>query len=141
MVRTYCFIDASNLRHSYRIDYFKLFKYLKKRFDAKKIYYFGDIFVGDYYALHDYLNLSSIDLNKLERWLDKDKHKKPLGEMKFIKKIKYFGYRTYIKPLKVMRGGKCKADCDIDISVKIIGEKNDFDRLILVSGDGDFLPL
>ncbi len=34
-----------------------------------------------------------------------------------------------------------KADCDVDLAVKAIAEIDNYDRILLLSGDIDFLPL
>lgn len=36
---------------------------------------------------------------------------------------------------------KRKANCDVDMAFHIMKEKDNFNRAIILSGDGDFLPL
>lgn len=48
-MRTYAFIDASNLFYGgekslgWKIDYAKLFSYLEGKYGADKVYYFGGV--------------------------------------------------------------------------------------------------
>lgn len=47
-MKTYAFIDASNIIYGtrdegWKVDFRKLFKYLKERYKCKKIYYFAGI--------------------------------------------------------------------------------------------------
>ena len=34
-----------------------------------------------------------------------------------------------------------KANCDVEMAFYLIKEKDNFDRVIILSGDGDFLPI
>ena len=36
---------------------------------------------------------------------------------------------------------KRKANCDVDMAFHLMKEKDNFDRIIVLSGDGDFLPV
>ncbi len=144
-MKTVCYIDASNLmKNGYDVDHQKLFGYLKKRFNAD-IFYFGAIFVGNYYYKHNFLESDYLDLSVLERFNDKEiidgeekqKIRKQIG---FIKKLNSFGFQTSIKPLKIMTNGKRKADCDVNITVEGMKKLENYDKFILFSGDGDFLP-
>ena len=49
-------------------------------------------------------------------------------------------FEIKIKPLKIMLNGKRKADCDVNIVVEGMSNFNDYQKIILFSGDGDFLP-
>ena len=82
------------------------------------------------------LTIPRLDGIKIEE-KDKEKIKK---QIKFIKKLESFGFITKIKPLKIMPDGKKKSDCDINIVVEGMDNLTRFDRLILLSGDGDFMP-
>ena len=65
--------------------------------------------------------------------------------MRFYKKLESFDYKIILKPVKLYEQDdgsvKRKADCDVDMTIKIIKEINNFDRAIVLSGDGDFLPI
>lgn len=143
-MKTICYIDASNLmKTGYRVDHKKLCNYLKKRFNAKVIY-FGAMFVGKYFKKHNFLESDFLDLNDLDQYLKKckdDLEKEQITkQINFIQKLKKFGFETKIKPLKIMLNGKKKADCDVNIAVDGMENTTNYDKFILFSGDGDFLP-
>lgn len=115
--KTYAFIDASNIIYGtrdegWKMDFKKLHKYLKERYYCSKIYYFAG--------------------------LDKDNKK----QENFYKKLKFFGYNLILKPVKIYRqssGGVVrKANCDVDLTFYAMRDKDNFDRGIFLTGDGDF---
>jgi len=60
-------------------------------------------------------------------------------------KLQKFGYELRLKPVKlyVQEDGttKRKANCDVEIPFYLMKEKDNFERVIILSGDGDFLPV
>ncbi len=143
-MKTICYIDASNLmRTGYRVDHKKLFNYLKKRFETE-IIYFGAIFVGKYFRKHNFLENDYLELDDVEKYFknyaDDIEKIQIIKQINFIKKLKQFGFKTRIKPLKIMLNGKRKADCDVNIVVEGMSNFNNYEKVILFSGDGDFLP-
>ena len=116
-VNTYAFIDASNIIYGtrdegWKVDFKKLYKYLKERYECKKIYYFGG------------------------------KEEKNEKQMKFYKKLESFGFKLVLKPVKIFKqpGGKQvrKANCDVDLTFYAMRDRDEFSRIIMLSGDGDF---
>jgi len=64
------------------------------------------------------------------------------GEEKtFFEALIKTGIETKIKDLQIFYGGLKKADWDVGIAVDAIKLAPQLDALILVTGDGDFLPL
>lgn len=117
---TYAFIDASNIIYGtrdegWKVDFQKLFKYLKERYSCNKIYYFGG----------------------LEPNNDQQK--------KFYKKLELFGYDLVLKPVKLYRqdDGSVvrKANCYVDLTFYAMRDKDTFQTGIFMSGDGDFAIL
>ena len=114
-MRTYAFIDASNIIYGARtegwlIDQKKLFNYLKTKFKTSKtLFYFGKY----------------------------DNNKKQLG---FLKKLESFGFTLKVKQIKRF-GNRQKANCDVDLTLNMVLLKEKYDRAIVLTGDGDFLPL
>jgi len=51
------------------------------------------------------------------------------------------GIETKERPLQIFYGGEKKADWDVGLTVDAIRLSSSLDAIILVSGDGDFLPL
>lgn len=62
----------------------------------------------------------------------------------FYQKLKSFGYTLILKPVKTYNdvdgNPTRKANCDVDMTLRMATEKDSFDRAIVLSGDGDFLP-
>ncbi len=62
-------------------------------------------------------------------------------ENNFFKALQDQGFKTKSKELQIFAGGHKKADWDVGISVDAIKMSKQLDVVILVTGDGDFLPL
>lgn len=163
MNKNYAFIDASNLFYGgekslgWKIDYAKLITYLKKRYNISEVYYFGGVEIHEY--KYDYLKNETVPIEKLktklENYIEQNGKKldeaklillsRHLGRIKFYLKLKKFGYRLYLKPLKLyyQENGSTqrKANCDVEMAFYLMREKDKFDKVIFMSGDGDFLPV
>jgi len=64
------------------------------------------------------------------------------GEEKtFFEALTKMGIETKVKDLQVFYGGLKKADWDVGITIDAIKLAPQLDTLVLVTGDGDFLPL
>lgn len=169
-MRTYVFIDASNLfygfdiEYGWKIDYNLLRKYLVEKYSAIDVLYFGgiDTAIGiqpnqEYF--HDYSGNETVNLNgyigHFESLLTVYKElsisqitlvKKFIQQAKFYRKLELFGYKLFLKPVKRFGKGEFnppqrKANCDVDLTVEAMANVELFDRAIILSGDGDFLPL
>ena len=70
---------------------------------------------------------------------------KHIKRVKFYIKLEEFGYKLFLKPVKLYEQEdgttKRKANCDVDMAFYLMKEKDTFDRAIVLSGDGDFLPV
>jgi uncharacterized LabA/DUF88 family protein len=62
-------------------------------------------------------------------------------EVNFFDALKNFGYEVKAKDLQVFFGGAKKGDWDIGIAMDTIELAPKLDAIVLVSGDGDFVPL
>lgn len=162
-MKTYVFIDASNLFYGgekslgWKIDYSKLIKYLQEKYQATEIYYFGGVETHGY--KYDYLKNETVPLEQLRRKLENyikengqklDEAKlillsRHLQRIKFYLKLQEFGYKLYLKPVKTYYqpdgGTERKANCDVEMAFYLMKEKDNFDRVLVLSGDGNFLPL
>lgn len=160
---TYVFIDSSNLFYGGRkslgwsIDHEKLFEYLKNRYSASEIYYFGGVEIHNF--PFDYIEHESVPIQKVCDYLIKSVESensqsntaiyeiltKYLKKIRFYLKIEKFGYNLILKPVKTyideFGNTKRKANCDVDMAFYLMRDKNLFDRVIVLSGDGDFLPV
>ncbi|MFN3301458.1 MAG: NYN domain-containing protein [Patescibacteria group bacterium] len=66
---------------------------------------------------------------------------KTLEEEAFFEALEKQGFEVKLKDLQVFFGGAKKADWDVGIAVDAIKLADKLDTVVLVSGDGDFLPL
>ncbi len=62
-------------------------------------------------------------------------------EKNFHDALEKIGYEVKSKDLQTFAGGAKKGDWDIGIAMDMIELANKLDTLVLVSGDGDFVPL
>src|SRR3989344_5792907 len=51
------------------------------------------------------------------------------------------GIETKTKPLQIFYGGAKKADWDVALAIDSIKMASKLDSVVIVSGDGDFIPL
>jgi len=161
--KTYAFIDASNLCYGGKeslgwvIDHQKLFKYLQNKYNASRILYFGGIEVYDYE--HDYLKNETVDISTVKKYLEEyiKANEKWLNDTQlmllniyikkanFYLKLNQFGFELWLKPIKRYPqddgSEKSKSNCDVDMAFLLMREKEKFDNAIIISGDGDFLPV
>ena len=163
VMRTYAFIDASNLFYGgekslgWRIDYKKFADYLQERYNVSKIYYFGGVEIHRF--PFDYLTEESVPIKEVEKYLIKyiDEKKRFMTEarlalidrhlqrIRFYGKLEQFGYHLILKPVKTFEDAEGnterKANCDVDMAFYMMRDRNAYDRAIFLSGDGDFLPV
>lgn len=62
-------------------------------------------------------------------------------EENFFDALKSFGYEVKAKDLQVFYGGAKKGDWDIGMAMDAIELAPKLDAILIVSGDGDFIPL
>ncbi len=62
-------------------------------------------------------------------------------EKTFFKALRKMGIEVKLKDLQVFPGGMKKGDWDVGIAVDAIKFSNYVDSIVIVSGDGDFIPL
>ena len=62
-------------------------------------------------------------------------------EQPFLEALEKIGVEARIKDLQIFPGGMKKADWDVGIAMDAVKLGNRIDALILMSGDGDFIPL
>ncbi len=61
-------------------------------------------------------------------------------EKNFFEILNKQGFETKIKDLQIFYGGAKKADWDVGITVDMIRMSESIDVIVLVSGDGDYIP-
>lgn len=162
-MKTYIYIDASNLFHGgkkslgWNIDYEKFYTYLKTKYEAEHVAYFGGVHIHKY--PFSYIEQEHVPINELEEYFDNiisvdntqlsdtqlilaNRYR---SRTKFYKKLRAFGYELFLKPLKVHidqdGNRRVKANCDIDMAYQMLQDIDKYDRVMMLSGDGDFLPI
>ncbi len=63
------------------------------------------------------------------------------GEDSFFEALEKAGIELRMKDIQVFSGGAKKADWDVGIAIDAIRMAGMFDVMVLVSGDGDFIPM
>jgi len=113
---TFVFIDASNIlygctRAGWKIDFEKLFHYLKTRYGADRVLYYAG--------------------------LDSDNKKQLL----FYELLQRFGYELRLVPVKTFTDGTRKGDVDARLAFEGMKYYNEYDKAIFLTGDGDYFWL
>ena len=62
-------------------------------------------------------------------------------EKTFLEALTQIGIETRLKDLQVFPGGVKKADWDVGMAMDAVKLGNRIDAIVLMSGDGDFIPL
>ncbi len=62
-------------------------------------------------------------------------------EKNFFEALTKLGIETKTKDLQIFAGGVKKADWDVGLAVDVMKMANRLDTVVIVSGDGDFVPL
>lgn len=162
-MKSFAFIDASNLFYGgekslgWKIDYEKLLNYLKEKYDVSSAFYFGGVEIHDF--KYDYQTDETVPLKNLEKYLRRLLEEKSdqldeaqilligrhLQRVRFYLKLEKFGYMLFLKPVKLYNQEdgttKRKANCDVDMAFHLMKEKDAFKKVVVLSGDGDFLPV
>jgi len=107
------FVDVQNIYYTTRQAYGRQFNYrrLWQRISAE-----GNIVAATAYATQR----------------DDDK------QIKFQDALKYIGFRVKLKPWIQRSDGSAKGDWDVGITIDILEAAKDVERVVLLSGDGDF---
>lgn len=145
-MKTYCFIDASNLFYGgekslgWKIDYKKLLNYLRNKYKILKAYYYAGVeLCGFPYSV---LNDKKINLRELLKYLIKNNQdSKIIQRVKFYLKLESFGYILNLKPVKIFKDGNHlvkKANCDVDLTFDLMRYFDKYNSVLILSGDGDF---
>lgn len=162
-MKTFAFIDASNLFYGgekslgWKIDYQKLLVYLRDKYQIGKAFYFGGVEIHNFNF--DYLKNETVPIEEVEKYLAEFIRKgeaKATDAMlmllhrhwrrtKFYLKLQKWGYELHLKPVKFYKQNddapRRKANCDVEMAFYLMKEIGNFDKAIILSGDGDFLPV
>ena len=112
-LKTYAFVDASNIiygasGYGWKMDFKKLTKYLKERYQVTRILYYA-----------------GVDMQNLK-------------QLKFYEKLQEFGIELRLVPVKTFSDGRKKADIDSKMTFEMMLYFKEYDKAIIMTGDGDF---
>lgn len=157
---TYAFVDAANLFYGgekslgWKIDYQKLFIYLRRKYRVRKVFYYAGVETDGFE--YSVLSGEPLRLNKLVLYLRKklkdstlneaeiillDKH---IKRVKFYLKLEQFGYILRLKPTKIYWDNNKltkKANCDVDLTFDLMRLMSQYSEAVILSGDGDFVSV
>lgn len=139
-IKTVAFIDAANIIYSakrelgFKVDLRKLVHYLKMRFNASKIFYYSGV------------NVKKIDYDTYDKMLYSFGliPRLKLTKFYFQQPKTYTVFCKYCKKKNIISSHqkiRFKANCDVDLTLDILDSINVYKQFILLSGDGDFVPL
>ncbi len=137
------FIDVQNLYHSAknlyrgRVNYKELLKHLigdRQLIRAMAYVVKSEGIEGARPASADTGRSKAVEVLR-------DAQSSPSGEAAFFEALENAGLELRTKDLQVYAGGMKKADWDVGMAVDAIRMAPFLDVVVLVTGDGDFLPL
>lgn len=113
MTKIAVFVDVQNIYYTCRQAYERQFNYKKlwQMLDNE-----GEIIKANAYAIH--------------RGDDR--------QLKFQNALKSIGFTVRLKPFIQRSDGSAKGDWDVGICIDVLDTAPDVDRVVLLSGDGDF---
>ena len=107
------FVDVQNIYYTSRDRFAKAFNY---RLFWRHISTQGNIVLANAYAIH--------------RGDDK--------QLKFQQALKHISFTVKLKPYIQRRDGSAKGDWDVGITIDVMSAAPTVDKIVLLSGDGDF---
>jgi len=140
------FVDGWNFKYAtydsfgIQVDFKKMLDYFSKGSILLRAYYYTGEWNDE--AIDHYIDLtnpSNQDDKKAELTSQRD------DQRKFWRFLDRNGYRVIRKPIRVSRDVRgeiqVKADLDLELAIDMLTLADRCDKMILVSGDGDFVPL
>ncbi len=110
------FVDVQNIYYTTRDTYDRQFNYRKF---WQQVSSQGDIIIANAYAI--------------QRHDDQ--------QIKFQDALKHIGFSVKLKPYIQRRDGSAKGDWDVGITIDVLDAAKNVNKVILLSGDGDFAML
>lgn len=161
-VKRAIFIDGSNFKYAtfkalgFKVDFNKLLEVLSKGAYLLRAYYYSGIWTEE--SIRAFIRLkneadSQVHLDSSENGTDnKEKNlyttllNKRRKELDFLRFLSRSGYQVVTKPVRVYKDyltdeAMFKANLDIEIVLDMMRIAKYVDEVVLVSGDGDFVPV
>ena len=144
--RVAIFIDGANFQKAtydglgFQVDFRGLLRGLTEGGSLVRAYYYTGEFDTD--AVEHYINLHDTDDPDLMRREMRTRLHKDRGFHRWLNRN---GYKVVTKGVRVFKDAdgevSIKANVDIELAVDMLTIAERVDRVVLVSGDGDFVPL
>ncbi|NQZ33256.1 MAG: NYN domain-containing protein [Oceanospirillaceae bacterium] len=113
MHKTAIFVDVQNIYYTTKAIYNRSFDYRKFWRDCSKN--------------HDIVNATAYAIDSNDT-----------GQQKFQAALRHIGFNVKLKPYIQRADGSAKGDWDVGITIDIMEQAPVVDKIILLSGDGDF---
>lgn len=108
--------------------------------DIQNMYYTGKVLYKKKVSFKNIL-LEAVSGRKLIRAIAYGVKTEEGLEEKFFDALEGQGFEVKTKDLQIFAGGAKKADWDVGIAVDAIKMSTSLDVIVLVSGDGDYIPM
>jgi len=108
--------------------------------DVQNMYYTGKVLYKKKVSFKNIL-IEAVGNRKLIRAIAYGVKTEEGLEEKFFDALEGQGFEVKTKDLQIFAGGAKKADWDVGIAVDAIKMSRSLDVIVLVSGDGDYIPM
>lgn len=95
----------------------------------------------NYRALRDYILSQAPDPRRVTFHAFTAINPEWRAQEQFLWALVHMGYRILSKPIRKMPDGSIKGDTDLEMAMEILQMAPYLDEVVLVTGDGDFVPL
>ena len=143
--RTAIFIDGWNFAKAtyeglgIRVDFKRLLATLSQgRMLVRALYYIGEWSDESYALVAGLRRIRTLDAPPPPDPIESERRR--VQQLGFIRMLNRNGYQVVKKPVIVLADGTTKADIGIDLAIDMLSLAERCDRMILVSGDGEFVP-
>ncbi len=146
--RVAIFIDGWNFAKAtydglgIRVDFRRLLTTLAgRRTLLRALYYIGEWTQENYVMLQELKRIRSPDGVLLPPTDPGEAERKRIQQQGFIRMLNRNGYHVIKKPVRVFADGSTKAHLDIELAIDMLSLADHCERMVLVSGDSDFVPV
>jgi uncharacterized LabA/DUF88 family protein len=145
--RVAIFIDGWNFAKAtyeglgIRVDFRRLLATLSGDRTLLRAYYYIGEWTEEAYSLLQNLRRARLVEGGVFQIDPQESERKRLQQQGFIRMLNRNGYQVVRKPVKVFADGNTKADLDIELAIDMLSLADRCDRMVLVSGDSDFVPV
>jgi uncharacterized LabA/DUF88 family protein len=143
--RTAIFIDGWNFAKAtyeglgIRVDFKRLLTTLSAgRMLVRALYYIGEWSDESYALVAGLRRIRTLDAPPPPDAAETERRR--IQQLGFIRMLNRNGYQVVKKPVVVLADGNTKADIGIDLAIDMLSLADRCDRMILVSGDVEFVP-